>query len=265
MLTLIKLGGSLITNKKQRSSFRQDVMASIAAQIQQAWKQNLEMRLVIGHGSGSFGHFEANEYQTMQGVQTIEQWRGFARVATVAAELNYLVAKELQAVGLPVFRLQSSATALAKDGVIESMALENMQRALEHGLIPLVYGDVAFDTVRGGTIISTETIFTYLVQNLPVKRVLLLGEVDGVYDEQGQVIASLTAENYEIHKAALGGSSGVDVTGGMLTKVQDMLALASQPPYPVIQILNGQKADLLGKALLGEPVLGTIIRRSVGQ
>ena len=101
MLVFVKLGGSLITDKRVENSFRADAAARVAAEIQSALTRNPDLRLLIGHGSGSFGHVAAKRYGTMAGVHTPEQWRGFAHVATVAAELNYLMAKTLDAAGVP--------------------------------------------------------------------------------------------------------------------------------------------------------------------
>ena len=260
MITLLKIGGSLVTDKNQRSTFRQSVMARVATEIADALKTQPALKLIIGHGSGSFGHFEAQQYDTMAGVQSPEQWVGFAKVATVAAELNYLVAKELHNANIPAMRIQPSASALAENGIITQMSLTSIEWALQHQLVPLVYGDVAFDTVRGGTIISTETIFTYLVAHLPVKHIILLGEVDGVYDGQKNIITQITPDNFHQYKSVLGGSSGVDVTGGMLTKVEDMLELASREPYPVIQIINGNTKGIIRDVLSGVTVNGTTIQ-----
>jgi isopentenyl phosphate kinase len=260
MLTLLKLGGSLITDKNQRTSLRSDVLRRIAEEIVQALSEK-PSPLLIGHGSGSFGHYEAKQYKTIAGVRTSEEWHGFARVATVAAELNFHVAAALQAANVPVMRFQPSASAFAKDGNIETMALEPIRAALEHGLVPLLYGDVAFDELRGGTIISTETVFSYLANHLPVSRILLLGQVDGVWDDQKQILPSITPANFPAIQAALGSSGGVDVTGGMETKVSDMLELVQAAPYPEIFILNGLVPKRLYKALLGEAVLGTRISR----
>lgn len=259
MLTLLKLGGSLITDKTKNATLRPDILARLASEIQAAIKQEPDMQLLIGHGSGSFGHFEAKKHGTMQGVDSQEEWEGFARVATIAAELNFHVAKALQNVDVPVFRVQPSASAIARQGIIQDMAIESILKALEHKLVPLVYGDVAFDSERGGTIISTETIFSYLVSKLPVKRILLLGEVDGVYDLQKQIIPHISPDNFSEVQAFLGGSGGVDVTGGMKSKVQGMLDLANNPPYPDIFILNGLVPNRLYSALIGETVVGTRI------
>ncbi|MEL6309142.1 MAG: hypothetical protein AAFQ52_13445 [Chloroflexota bacterium] len=56
MVTLLKLGGSLITDKTQREILREDVLARLANEIAQALGANPTMQLVIGHGSGSFAN-----------------------------------------------------------------------------------------------------------------------------------------------------------------------------------------------------------------
>lgn len=259
MITLLKLGGSLITDKRHSRTYLPDVMQRLAQEIRQALDVQPGLQLIIGHGSGSFGHDEARKHGTMAGVQTPKQWQGFAQVAAVAAALSQLVTETLLQANIPIFRIQPSASAITTDGMITQMALAPIQRSLQAGLLPLVHGDVALDTMRGGTITSTETIFTFLTTNLPVSRIILLGKEDGVYDQRGVVIPEITTDNFTAIRSALGGSDGTDVTGGMLTKVQDSLQLATNPPYPIVQIANGLTPDLLRRTLLGEKVLGTII------
>jgi isopentenyl phosphate kinase len=262
MLTFIKFGGSLITDKRVEGSFHEDVVIRLGREIHSAMAAQNDLRVLIGHGSGSFGHFAARQYGTMQGVHTPEQWRGFAQVGNTAAELNYLVAKALQATGLPVWRIQPSASTRSRDGMIVGMAVEPIREALSRGIVPLVYGDVSLDEVRGGTIISTETIFFYLARHLPVNQILLLGEVEGVYDQHGQIISEITPANFGAVEEALGGSAGTDVTGGMETKVRDMLALTQLVHGLTIRIMSGTKPDLLRQTLRGHTQPGTCISAS---
>lgn len=77
MLTFVKLGGSLITDKRGEQAYRAEVMARTAAEIAQAYAT--ERPLLIGHGSGSFGHVAAQKYGTAQGVRTPEEWRASPR------------------------------------------------------------------------------------------------------------------------------------------------------------------------------------------
>lgn len=261
--TLLKLGGSLITDKQVAESYRADVAQRIASEIATA-QAHQPAALVIGHGSGSFGHIPAKKYSTINGVQSPEQWRGFAEVATIAARLSMLFTDTLRAAGLPVWRIQPSASARAYDGVLTGMELYPLKRAIQNGLIPLVHGDVALDEVRGGTIISTETIFTYLVAQLNVRQVILAGEVDGVYDTEGRVIPEITPANFDAVRPALGGSGGVDVTGGMLTKVTDMLALVQNRPGLRVRIINGLREGVLLNCLTGDETEGTLIHAGSG-
>ncbi len=261
MLTFIKLGGSLITDKLIESSYRQPVAERVAQEIHSA-REARSIPLLIGHGSGSFGHVAAKRYGTISGVKTSEEWRGFAEVGFIASELNHLVGRTLMSAGLPIFRVQPSASALAADGEIISMETAPIRAALDHALIPLVYGDVAIDSVRGGTIISTEKIFFHLAWHLPVKRIFLLGEVDGVYDQNRQVIETITPQKFRDIEAALSGSGGIDVTGGMETKVRDMLALTELVPSLSIRIFNGMTPGLLHDALIERAFPGTLITAS---
>ena len=260
MLTFVKLGGSLITDKRVAQTFRTEIASRIATEVAQALEA-APQPLIIGHGSGSFGHFPAHVHGTMRGVSTRGQWRGFAEVALAAADLNSLMAHALWDAGVLVWRIQPSASLIASDGIPASMAIQPIVTALANGLIPLIYGDVAIDGVRGGTIISTESLFTHLAHMLPVTRIILVGEVDGVLDDEGKVISRITPETISAAKSALKGSSGTDVTGGMLTKVTDMVALVAQKPALRIKIVNGTAAGIL-QTVLTDPDrhdIGTII------
>lgn len=171
------------------------------------------------------------------------------------------MAQVMQAADLPVMRFQPSASAQARGGIIQFMALKPLEQALEHRLLPLIYGDVAFDEWQGGAILSTEQVFTFLAQNLNVSQIVILGEVDGVYDLDHRLIPKITPENYDSVRPALGGSAGVDVTGGMLTKVSDMLTLAQQKHGLHIRIINGLVSGRLQTALAqpDKPTMGTLI------
>jgi isopentenyl phosphate kinase len=258
-MLFLKLGGSLITDKTREKSVRGDVLARLADEIASAIP-TLPAPLLLGHGSGSFGHAAAKRHNTRAGVSTPEQWRGFAEVSVAAQQLNRIVADALHAAGVPVFSVAPSSSVRCEDGRIAHIDIAPLARALEHGVVPLVMGDVAFDTARGGTIISTEEIFGYLAQHFPVRRVLLAGETDGVYasmDDQ-RVLEHITPHDWDAISGGLGGSRGADVTGGMAAKVRDMLALAQAHPALSIHIFSGLTPNATARALRGER-MGTVI------
>ncbi len=255
----LKLGGSLLTDKTGVAAVRPDVLARLAAEIGAAWRAQPDLRLLLGHGSGSFGHVAADRYGTRQGVQTTAQWQGFAEVASAAAALNRLVVQALHAAGLPAFSLPPSASAHCQDGQIAFMAVEPVRRALDARLLPVVYGDVAFDSGRGGTIVSTEEVMGYLASHLPPRWFLLAGDVPGVLDLQGEVVPWITPANFAGIQTALGGSRGTDVTGGMASKVQAMLDLVQHVPGLSVRIFSGLTPGLLQATLLGQGNAGSVI------
>jgi len=260
MLSFVKLGGSLITDKTGVEVFRAEQTAALAGAIQAARVARPDLRLVIGHGSGSFGHVTAHRHRTMDGVRSATEWEGFAAVARAASRLNRLVMDTLAEAGVPVWSVQPSASAECTDGVLQRMETRALKAALEHGLVPLVHGDVALDTVRGGTIISTESIFFFLAPVLHPERVLLLGEVAGVLDLAGRVIERITPATFPAVEEALGGSHGVDVTGGMASKVRDMVALVQAFPGLTVRIMSGLDPGLVQRALITpETAAGTLI------
>src|SRR5690606_3643969 len=100
-LIFLKLGGSLITDKTAEEQLRPDVLARLAEEIATARAVQPDLRLVVGHGSGSFGHVAAARYDTRAGVRGPEAWAGFAEVSASAARLNRLVGDALLAASVP--------------------------------------------------------------------------------------------------------------------------------------------------------------------
>ena len=247
----LKLGGSLITDKTGVEAVRSDVLARLAEEIAMARARIPEIQLVLGHGSGSFGHVAGAQYGTRGGVHTTEQWRGFTRVGDAAARLNRQVVSALLDAGVAAISLQPSASAICEDGQIIALAHDPVQQALNAGLTPVVFGDVAFDLVRGGTIISTEEVLVWLAGKIRPSWFLLAGETAGVLNEDGRVIPLITAENYDQVAAVIGGSRGTDVTGGMAGKVRSMLNFVEENPVSRVRIFSGLENENLRDVLLG--------------
>jgi isopentenyl phosphate kinase len=248
-LTFLKLGGSLLTDKTATETVRPDVLARIASEIAAARAVQPELQLLIGHGSGSFGHVAAARHGTRAGVEGAAAWAGFAEVSGAAARLNRMVSDALLAAGVPAISLQPSASAICEDGELVELATAPVEAALAAGLVPLLYGDVAIDRVRGGTIISTEQVLAFVARQLPPQWLLLAGDTEGVLDRDGALIPHIHPGNFQAIAPLLGGSRGTDVTGGMAGKVHAMLALAAALPGARIRIISGLVPGRLHSAL----------------
>jgi isopentenyl phosphate kinase len=263
-LVFLKLGGSLITDKLVPYTLRPKMLEQLAQEIAQAHRQNPAMSLIIGHGAGSFAHTPAKKYGTRSGVRTAEQWRGFAEVWWEAATLNRYVMEALHKAELPAIAFPPSAGVIAKDGKMASWDLSAIESALAAGLLPVIFGDVIFDSVRGGTIFSTEDLFDHLARTLHPQRILLAGIEAGVwadYPTCKHLKTEITPASYAEIQRSVSGSTATDVTGGMASKVQQSLALVQALPGLQVLIFSGEEKGNITRALAGE-IFGTCIKNS---
>jgi isopentenyl phosphate kinase len=260
-LTFLKLGGSLITDKSTPLTAKRPVITRIAAEIAQFRKDHPNELLLVGHGSGSFGHAVASRYGTQNGVRTPEEWQGFVEVWAAARKLNQIVMEEFNSAGLPALSFPPSAGLVSENKIPIHWEFHPLEMALAQGLIPVVQGDVVFDRAIGGTIFSTEKVFQYLAARLKPGRILLAGVETGVYtnpEEPEKIIDRITPETLSKIQPKLSGSAATDVTGGMLSKVEGMVALLKTLPDLEIRIFSGVVEGNILRALAGES-LGTQI------
>ena len=272
-LVFLKLGGSLITDKTQPYTPRLDVIEDVALQILTTLRAHPDLRLVLGHGSGSFGHVAASEYQTRDGFfprpsplmhrerdETEENyWKGFAEVWYQASALNRFVMKALHKMKLPAIALPPSASVIASNGKVSIWETTPISMALASGMVPVIYGDVTFDEIRGGTILSTEDLFGHLARALNPQRILLAGLEAAVWEDfpaRTRKVQAITPRNFSEISEGVGTAAGADVTGGMESKVMQMLELVEYNPEIKIQIFSGAEPGNIGRALTGES-LGT--------
>ncbi len=262
-LVFVKLGGSVITDKTRPETARPKSIRRLAEEVARSLEARPELRLVLGHGSGSFGHVVAERHGTRRGVHSPADWRGFAQVAASAAQLNRLVNDSFLEAGVPAWSLQPSSSAQCENGRLMALATEPLENALMRGLVPLVYGDVSVDRALGGTIISTEQIFAFLARKLQPERIILVTAVDGVFEGDpfrhpaAHPIPEISNANWPAVRARLSASrntraslpGAADVTGGMLSKVESMVSLARELQGLSVHILSGVRAGGLEAAL----------------
>jgi len=269
-IVFLKLGGSVITDKTVPYSPRLDSLERFAREIQSALASRPAMQLVIGHGSGSFGHFAVKEslaphpYPPLAGSGPEASsgfWHGFAEVWYRASQLNRYVVEALHTAGVPVISFAPSSMATADNGAIKSWDATPIKKALEAGLVPVIYGDIVFDSVRGGTILSTEMLMFRLAHELQPETILLAGLEAAVWADfpaRLQRVERITPREFATLASGIGDSHGTDVTGGMRSKVEEMVELVQHVPHLTVQIFSGEEVGNVEAALSGR-LLGTLI------
>ncbi len=264
-MIFLKLGGSLITDKERPQTPRLDTLRDLSTQIATARAHDPNLLLLIGHGSGSFGHVAAKKYATRDGLDknssSADYWRGFTEVGHEAAALNKIVMDALREATIPAVAIPPSGSVTAQNGEVKIWDLRPIKSALKKGIIPVIHGDVIFDEVLGGTILSTEDLFMYLAREMRPQRILLAGLEDGIYADfpaRKHKVESVTPTSYKEIRGSIGASVGTDVTGGMDSKVSQMLALVEKNPALEVVLFSGEKENALERALQGKK-LGTLI------
>ncbi len=271
-IIFLKLGGSLITDKDKPYTPRLDKLKDLALEIKTVLDSTPELVLILGHGSGSFGHTAAKKYGTRDGVKPSplaplpqqgegDYWKGFAEVRFQAAELTRYVMQTLLEASVPAIPFSPSSSMVSNNRKVTSHNILAIQNALEVHLLPVVHGDVAFDETLGGTILSTEDVFGFLAEHFPPTRILLAGIEAGVWEDfpaRTKLVKQIQLADYEKMRAGISGSASTDVTGGMKAKVEEMLELIKKNKGLTVQIFSAEENGTLTRALKGENV-GTLL------
>ena len=258
-ITFLKLGGSLLTDKTQERSARLEVIRRLAGEIVAARGAGA---LVLGHGSGSFGHVAAARAGIGEGPVAREQLAGVAETQAEAAELHRMVVAALREAGGRPFSFVPGSFLVGKSGHEHGVLPPALPVALRSGFLPVVYGDVVLDTEWGAAIVSTEAVFIFLARELlaagfTVRRAIWLGETAGLLDSAGRTIPEIHPDDWDTAVRALRSPRGTDVTGGMGLRLVAASALADDG-IPSL-LADGTVPGLLERALRGEMVPGTLI------
>ena len=218
MTTVLKLGGSVITDKEREGTLDEAGLGAAADAVAAA-----STELVLVHGGGSFAHPRAEAH----GVTDTDGTDDAAAVTDIHAAMTDLTdavvgaLQERGAPALPVATLPAGSRDADGDLSLPAGAVERM---LGEGFLPVVHADPVVQEGAGATILSGDEIVTALARSLDADRVGLCSEVPGVLDADGEVIDRV--DSWDDVADVLGASAGTDVTGGMAGKVRTLLELS---------------------------------------
>lgn len=217
MVTVLKLGGSVITEKATERTVDDVALERIASVLSD--QDTTGLLVVIG--GGSFGHPVANEH----GLSTAEGTHDPAAIAQVHAAMLDLITQVVdRLIDAGVDAVPFHPLSLAhRNGAVLSLAVGSIEAALEEGFVPVLHGDGVVTVDQGVTILSGDEIVVELARSFDADRVGLCTGVAGVLDEEGTVVERI--DQFEAVSSFVGESDATDVTGGMAGKVQALLEL----------------------------------------
>lgn len=264
-MIILKIGGSILTNKDSQTSEVDAIsLKRIASEIKRSL-DNSPKDLIIVHGAGSFGHPPAKKHkigEEFDKSQYPEKRLGFCEIQNEVKKLNMFICEEFIKMGLPTIALPASSFISATDKRITEGSLDLFKRYLDKGFIPVIYGDVVLDTDLEFCVISGDQIIQYLAMNLNPEQVILGTDVDGVYNKNPKTHDdAIFFDKFTSLKDldTLEGTTNVDVTGGMVGKIKELLYLADLGIES--KIINAEVEDNIFKVLENMEVKGTVISR----
>jgi len=251
-MQIVKLGGSVITDKKIYKTFRPEVTNRLAREIAESGTD-----VVIVHGAGSYGHIMAKKHRLNDGYIEDSQLDGVSVVQRDVRELNLHVMNALIDAGIKAVSIPPAVCVTMDSKDIFSLDYSRFEDYISMGLTPVTFGDVAVDNEIRFCICSGDLLVFHLARTLGAQRAIFVTDVDGIMsDTSGKrdIIPELKGINefkdldsVEIKKD--------DVTGKITGKALIMLELAQNGIEAVL--LNGCEEWRLRSCLRGDGVLGT--------
>lgn len=251
---LVKLGGSVITDKGRLRTFREEVCKRLAVELR-VWNGTL----VLVHGAGSFGHILARKHSLHEGFRDESQLKHVALVQRDVRELNVRVLEALIDGGVRAVSVPPASTASFDRGSVSDFDPALFDKVINLGLTPLTFGDVVPDESMRFSICSGDLMMDELARHFKPKKAIFCTDVDGVFsadpkkDRDAELISTLDKES--VRRMKRSESVNADVTGSIRGKLERMLAIAQHCEKCII--LNGDVPGRLESVLKGEETIST--------
>jgi len=245
-MILIKLGGSIITNKQKPLTARISTIKQIASHL-----KKIKESFVVVHGGGSFGHYWSVKYD-MHTKPDRYNVRGVAVVRNSMVQLNRLVIDSFLEAGLKPYSLAPSDF-MSGNRPIRKKVLE-VPKIAKTGLIPISYGDVMWFGKNKFYILSGDRIIGILAKILKPRLAIFVTNVDGVYSD----MKTRTLIREIKRQKPVTSEVKMDVTGGMTRKIKEATSISKEGTS--VFFVNGNKPERIVNAINGKGFDGTLFR-----
>lgn len=242
---LVKLGGSLLTDKASEDTLRRAVARRLLGELAKSG-----VPCVLLHGAGSFGHPQAKRHRIGQVRARAE---GVADVLSAVALLHADVLGLANAAGLRPLSIPLSDVE-ARGDELTGLPVSAVQRALDDGFTPVLHGTLVRDDRLGWRVLSADEVLAQLASEVQPRLSLWATDVDGVYDRDPKDPAARLLPKVRPGTLAGAQGEGDDVTGRMQGKLSHAFVAAANGPTLIV---NGTVRNRVLDALRGKAVPGT--------
>jgi len=245
-MILIKLGGSIITNKEKPLSPRRKTIDNLAKSL-----KKISEPIIIVHGGGSYGHYWSVKYN-MHTKEKKYDLRGVAIIKNSMIELNKIILDSLLKNKLSPYCLPPTDFMTGNKPI--SKKVKEIEKIAKSGMIPVTYGDALWFGKNKTYILSGDKIMTHLAKSLKPRLTIFALNEDGVYSDlkSKKLIYELKGERPSISE------NKMDVTGGMTRKIEEASKIAKMGMN--VFFVNGNKPDRVVKAIKNNKFEGTLFR-----
>ena len=235
---LIKLGGSVITDKRRAFKANDRAMHRIAEEL--AIRKE---RLILLNGAGSFGHIPVKRYGLDDGFSERKR-DNFAKTKLQLLRLQEILVSILCGHGLPAVPFIPSSFMMARSGRLCRVEIDPLREFLDLGLVPLFGGDLVPDLDQGWRVISADQMASWIAPRIGASMIIYGTDVDGLYSSDPKVCRDVelirTVRCRDIRKVARSalGSRMPDITAGMRGKLLEAERAARRGVEVVIMNLT---------------------------
>jgi len=253
---LIKLGGSVITDKGKKYAFKKDAMDRLSSEIKKADKE-----IILIHGAGSFGHVLAKQHSLNQGYKNDTQLQGFSDTHAMVQQLNSLVLTSLHDHDIAAVSIPPHAILQLDDHKPSTMDCNIFKEYLNKGFTPVTFGDVVLDKTLSFSICSGDLLMQMLAEYFKPEKVLFVLDEDGIYtsnpktDKNAEFIEKATI--LELQGLTTSANDHADVTKGMQGKIETIKNISRLGIDTVL--LNGNINNRLYDTLIGKRTKNTLV------
>ena len=245
-MILIKLGGSIITNKEKPLSPRRKTIDILTKSL-----KKISEPIIIVHGGGSYGHYWSVKYD-MHTKEKKYDLRGVAIIKNSMIELNKIILDSLLKNKLSPYCLPPTDFMSGNKPI--SKKVKEIEKIAKSGMIPVTYGDALWFGQNKTYILSGDKIMTHIAKILKPRLTIFALNEDGVYSDlrSKKLIYELKGERPSISE------NKMDVTGGMTRKIEEASKIAKMGMN--VFFVNGNKPERIVKAVKNSKFEGTVFR-----
>lgn len=245
-MILIKLGGSIITNKNKPLSPRKKTVEKIVQVL-----KKINEPMVIVHGGGSFGHYWSVKYD-MHTKPMKYDLHGVSIVKNSMIDLNKIILDIFVQKKLNPYSIPPTDFMIGNKPV--SRKILEIRKIAKAGLIPITYGDALWYGNGKSFILSGDKIMTMLARTLRPRISIFVLNEDGIYSDlkSKKLIYEMKDQKPLISDIKM------DVTGGMTRKFEEAVKMSKMGLD--VFFVNGNKPQRIFDAIKRKKFEGTLFR-----